>query len=65
MARFLSITEAAEVLGVSRPHLYRMAQDGELRSVRIGRRVLIPKMEIDRLESGDANQDEQAISGAA
>ncbi len=36
-----SVTEAAQLLGISRAHAYELTTRGELRSVRIGRRRLV------------------------
>ena len=38
----LSVDETAAVLGVSRAHAYRMVQAGELPSIRLGGRILVP-----------------------
>jgi excisionase family DNA binding protein len=40
--RLLSIAEAAETLGISRTALYSAIESGRLRSVKVGRRRLIP-----------------------
>ncbi len=44
-----SITEAAKLLGVHPNTIRRMVWRGELRPVRLGRRVLIPLTEVERL----------------
>jgi len=41
--------ELARRLGVSRDSVIRAIQRGELKIVRFGRRVLIPRSELDRL----------------
>lgn len=38
----LSVTEAAQRLGISRAHAYRMAASGELPSLRLGGRMVVP-----------------------
>jgi excisionase family DNA binding protein len=38
---FYSVTDAATVAGVSRMTIYRAAEQGELKTFRIGRKVLI------------------------
>ena len=38
----LSITEAAEMLGVSRPTLYKMIKEGKIPALRLRRRIVIP-----------------------
>ena len=45
----LSIEEAAELLGVGRSALYDMVRTKELYSIRIGRRILIPRKALDKL----------------
>jgi excisionase family DNA binding protein len=43
-----SVDEAAKLLGISRNSAFRAVQTGELPSIRIGRRILIPR---DRLRA--------------
>jgi excisionase family DNA binding protein len=38
-----TVTEAAELLGVSRAFAYELAARGELPVLRLGRRIVIPK----------------------
>jgi excisionase family DNA binding protein len=38
----ISVEHAAELLGVSRSAAYRAAKAGQLRTFRIGRRLLVP-----------------------
>jgi excisionase family DNA binding protein len=47
--RLYSLHEAETALRVSRSTLYRLIERGELRSVKIGDRRLIPILEVDRL----------------
>ena len=39
----LSVPEAAQLLGLSINHAWRLVQTGELPSLRLGRRVLVPR----------------------
>ena len=48
-ARLRSIGEAAQELGVSKDHVRRLISRSALRAVRLGKRLLIPQSEIDRL----------------
>ena len=41
--QFLSARQAAELLGVTRPTIYRQVREGALPAVRFGRTVRIPK----------------------
>jgi excisionase family DNA binding protein len=43
-----TVEEAAQILGVSVPTVWRRIRDKELIAIRIGGRTLIPKMEIER-----------------
>jgi excisionase family DNA binding protein len=39
----VSVTEAGRLLGVSRAFAYELAARGELATIRLGRRILVPK----------------------
>lgn len=43
-----SVKEAAEMLSITRKHLYTLIGRGEISTVTIGRRRLIPAAELDR-----------------
>ena len=43
------IEEAAQLLGIGRNHAYEAAKRGEIPSVRIGKRLLVPKAALDKL----------------
>jgi excisionase family DNA binding protein len=45
----ISVAEAAELLGVSRATGYHACRDGELPSLRIGGRIVIPTAALRRL----------------
>jgi len=49
----LTVEEAAEILGLSRAFAYEAARRGEIPSIRIGRRILVPKAALNRLLSGE------------
>lgn len=58
----ISVEEAGEILGVSRRSAYRAAETGELPTLRLGRRLLVPTpkllamlgLDADRHEPGEA-----------
>ena len=52
----LQVPEAARLLGISASALYQRARKGEVQAVRIGRRVLVPLTEVQRLAQGDENR---------
>jgi len=46
------IEEAAKLLGVSRNHCFEAAKRGDIPSIKIGRRLLIPRAALDRMLDG-------------
>ena len=53
----MTVEEAAVVLGISRATAYDAVSRGEIPCIRIGRRILIPKVALERLLDG-AEADE-------
>jgi excisionase family DNA binding protein len=50
----ISVEQAAELLGISRRSAYRAASHGEIPTLRLGRRVLVPTPRLlDLLGAGD------------
>jgi excisionase family DNA binding protein len=47
--RLLSVAEVAELVGVSKSTVYGLKRNGKLRVCRIGRRVLVPSEDLERL----------------
>ena len=45
----ITVTEAAELLGISRGLAYEMVRTGKLTALRFGKRLLIPKIAIEQL----------------
>jgi excisionase family DNA binding protein len=58
----LSVEEARKMLGLSRGLTYEAIRNGEIPSIRIGRRILIPKAALERKlgVSGTASPDSDA-----
>ena len=53
----LSVTEAAELLGIGRNHLYALINEGQIPHVRLGRLIKIPRSALEewlRAQSGVA-----------
>ncbi len=44
-----SVTETAELLGISRSTAYESVRDGTIPSLRFRRRIVIPKIAVERL----------------
>lgn len=61
-----TVTEAATMLGISRAFAYRLVKTGELRHIRLGRRVLVPYKAILELvdEHAAPPRDSKARSGS-
>lgn len=49
-----TVAEAAELLGISRGTAYEYVRAGELPSVRLGRRLMVPKHRLEALLNGEA-----------
>ena len=45
----ITIDEAARLLGIGRDLTYTLARTGELRTVRLGRRILVPRNAVREL----------------
>lgn len=52
--RTVNIDDAARMLGFSRNTTYQLVREGRLKSVRYGRRIVIPLAAIDRFLGDDA-----------
>ena len=49
----ITVPEVAEMLGISRNFAYELVKQGQLPVIRFGKRLLIPKMALERmLEKG-------------
>jgi excisionase family DNA binding protein len=48
----LTVEEAAETLGISRAFAYESVANGSIPSIRIGRRILVPKAALERMVNG-------------
>jgi excisionase family DNA binding protein len=54
----LSVTETACLLGLSRNSTYQGVQSGAIPSIRVGKRILVPRAALERmLECGGTNAD--------
>lgn len=50
----LSIVEAAKRLGIGRNQAYEAAERGDIPSIRIGKRILVPRLALERMLEGSA-----------
>lgn len=51
--RTYSVEEAAELLGISRSHAYNCVKSGDLPSLRLRRRIVVPAQAIAALLAGE------------
>jgi excisionase family DNA binding protein len=62
----LSVSEAANLLGVSRDLVYELVAEGELPALRLGRRIVLPRRALEELVNGaDLAKGERAGSRGA
>ncbi|MER8431394.1 helix-turn-helix domain-containing protein [Mesorhizobium caraganae] len=50
----ITIIEAARRLGIGRNQAYEAAHRGEIPSIKIGKRLLVPKAALEKMLSGEA-----------
>ena len=52
--RTVSVEEAGRILGISRGAAYACANDGSIPTIRLGKRLLVPKAALERMLAGEA-----------
>lgn len=57
----LTVKEAAAALGVGKDAIYKAINRGDLRAVKLGGRLLVPQMELDRMLGVDGSPEPMAI----
>ena len=50
----LSVEEAGKMLGLSRGLMYEAVRTGQIPSIRVGRRILIPRLALEHLLQDDS-----------
>ena len=58
-AETVDIETAGRILGIGRGLAYRLAQRGELPTLRLGRRLVVPRAQLDRMLAGGAAEHER------
>ena len=53
-ARTCTVDEAAKQLGIGRNHAYSACKSGDIPTIRIGKRILVPQAALDRMLDGHA-----------
>jgi excisionase family DNA binding protein len=64
MNKLLSVNETSRVLGVSTFTIRRLVKRGELHSVRVGKRLLLPETEVARVMA-EGCEEPRAIQGGS
>jgi excisionase family DNA binding protein len=54
----LTVDEAALILGVSRNSAYQAARTGELPTIKIGKRLLVPRIAFEKMFEGAGTEDQ-------
>ncbi len=57
LPEILTITEAAEILRIGRNSAYEAARSGQIPTVRIGRKILVPKAQLAKLVGAEMNSN--------
>ncbi len=52
----LSVEETAEVLGIGRNSAYEGVRTGQIPSIRIGKRILVPRIALERILENAGSQ---------
>ena len=60
--KVVSVPNAAVILGIGRNHAYELCRTGELPHIRLGRRIVVPVVALDRLLA-EAHGGRQAQAG--
>lgn len=61
----MSVIEAAESLGIGRSAAYEAARTGQIPTIRIGRRILVPVFALERMLANAGTGQVGSEAGAA
>ena len=53
----LTVEEAGRLLRISRPTAYEAVRTGKIPSIRIGRRILVSRIALERMLAGEPSQN--------
>lgn len=48
----LTVDEAGRLLGISRPTAFKLCHEGSIPTIRLGRRLVVPKVQFEKLLAG-------------
>ena len=54
----MTVEEAGELLGISRPHAYKLVKEGQIPIIRLGRRLIVPKAALEKMLANAGTQNE-------
>lgn len=52
----LNIAEASKALGISRGLAYQLAREGKIPVIRLGKRLVVPKAQLQRMLNGNGDK---------
>ncbi len=52
----MTVEEAARTLGIGRNAAYQAAKTGEIPTIRIGKRILVPRVKLELMLNGEASK---------
>jgi excisionase family DNA binding protein len=58
----LRVAEAGRVLGVGRSLAYELARRGEIPTIRLGNRIVVPRAQLERLLQGALGASEAEVA---
>jgi excisionase family DNA binding protein len=58
----VTVEEAAQLLGIGRQSAYQAARTGELPTIKLGRRLLVPRAQLDAMLGVDHNDERPAVA---
>ena len=61
---FMTVSEVADVMRVSKMTVYRLIHAGELPAIRVGKSVRVPQGAVDHLRDASWTADEQGEVGS-
>ena len=54
--KVMSIREVSQALGIGRSLTFKLINSGEIQSIRLGRRILVPVSALEKITSGQNNE---------
>lgn len=60
--KVMTVPEAGQKLGISRNSAYQAAREGQIPTIRIGRRLLVPVAAFERFLDGDHQPKQEAVA---